>query len=298
MTRCKEFYERFDELRHIAKEIKGYCEVDAQKSIQRFGEYIDFCTKYDLRPFGLIPEGALRPLIAGRNSDIAQIVVEQLKTRMKSDNPKIAQITNKVVRQLIAEIRRTSVDAPAFPDKKYRCLVIDPPWPVQKIEREERPNQGPELDYPTMTLEEISDLPIPKLADSEGCHVYLWVTHKLLPEGLKLFETWGVKYQCLLTWVKSSGMTPFSWMYNSEHVLFGRIGHLELLQNGVKLAFQAPNQIHSRKPDIFYEVVRMVSPPPRLNMYARGTIGGFESYGNEVTKFDELREGLVVRTKV
>jgi hypothetical protein len=122
MTRCKEFYERFDELRHIAKEIKGYCEVDAQKSIQRFGEYIDFCTKYDLRPFGLIPEGALRPLIAGRNSDIAAIVVEQVKTRMKSDNPKFAQITNKVVRQLIAETRRNPVDTPLFPDKKYRCL--------------------------------------------------------------------------------------------------------------------------------------------------------------------------------
>ena len=287
MTRCKEFYEKFDQLRHMAKKIKGYCEVDAHESIRRFDKYVDFCQKYDLTPMGVVTERALRPLIAERNADIAPLIVASLKSAL---NKKGFTITGKYVHRLIAEKRRRSVDTPPFPDKKYRCLVIDPPWPVQKIEREERPNQGPELDYPTMTLDEISKLPIPEKADSEGCHVYLWVTHKLLPEGLKLFETWGVKYQCLLTWVKPSGMTPFSWMYNSEHVLFGRVGHLELLQNGIKLAFQAPNQIHSRKPDIFYEVVRTVSPPPRLNMYARGTIEGFESYGNEVTKFDELRE--------
>ena len=39
---------------------------------------------YDLRPMGRIPERALRPLIAERNADIAPMVVEQLKKRMKS----------------------------------------------------------------------------------------------------------------------------------------------------------------------------------------------------------------------
>jgi len=54
------------------------------------------------------------------------------------------------------------------PAGRYRCIVIDPPWPVQKIEREERPDQGVALDYPTMTLGEIASLPIPDIADSVG----------------------------------------------------------------------------------------------------------------------------------
>jgi len=187
MVKCQEFYEQFNKLREMAKHVKGYCEVDAKESIRRFTAYSKFCKNHELTPFGVIPEGALRPLIKERNEDIAPIVVERIKTRMKSKSPKDSQITNGVVRRFIADIRRKSTDTPPFPKQKHRCLIIDPPWPVKKIEREERPNQGLELDYPTMTLEDIAKLPIADLANSDGCHVYLWVTHKYLPEGLRLF---------------------------------------------------------------------------------------------------------------
>lgn len=176
-----------------------------------------------------------------------------------------------------------------FPSKKFRCLIIDPPWPVKKIEREKRPNQGIALDYPTLSLKEIAKLPVPKLANPAGCHVYLWVTHKFLPEGLRLFEKWGVKYQCVLTWIKSTGMTPFSWMYNTEHVLFGRIGNLDLLRYGVKLSFGGKKREHSRKPESFYDIVRIVSPRPRMDLFAREKRKGFDAWGDEVKKFGGSR---------
>jgi len=203
---------------------------------------------------------------------------EQIAVDLKVSQQRVSQIVK------IVEARKTAqqTQTPSFPDKKYCCLVIDPPWPIQKIEREVRPNQGLELDYPTMTLEEITSLRISDLADSNGCHVYLWVTHKFLPEGLRLFEKWGVKYQCVLTWVKPTGMTPFSWMYNTEHVLFGRIGSLSLLKLGMKLSFQESVKKHSQKPDKFYEIVSKVSPEPRLELFARQKRVGFEVWGNEV----------------
>ena len=203
----------------------------------------------------------------------------------------------KITRQRIGQIVRVvearenipgPTETPEFPDKRYHCLVIDPPWPSKKIEREERPNQGPFLDYPTLTLEEISELPIPDLAQEEGCHVFLWVTQKYLPEGLSLFEKWGVKYQCVLTWVKPTGITPFSWMYNTEHVLFGRIGSLQLSKLGIKLSFEGKTREHSRKPDEFYEIVKQVSPNPRLELFAREPREGFEVWGNEVNKFERV----------
>ncbi|MGH7722223.1 MAG: MT-A70 family methyltransferase [Candidatus Dormibacteria bacterium] len=168
------------------------------------------------------------------------------------------------------------------PEGSYRCLVIDPPWPIERIEREVRPNQDALLAYPTMTVDEIAELPIPELAHLDGCHVYLWVTHRFLPDGLRLFSQWGVRYQCVMTWVKNVGMTPFSWMYDTEHVLFGRVGSLPLLHNGLRLSFTAPTTEHSEKPAIFYARAAAASPEPRLEMFTRAIHHGFEAWGNEV----------------
>lgn len=178
-----------------------------------------------------------------------------------------------------------TVDEPIPPrDGKYRCIVIDPPWDIKKIERAERPNQGVTLDYPTMSLEQIADeslVPVRAHAD-EDCHLYLWVTHKYLPAGLELMEAWGFRYQCMMTWRKNVGITPFSWMYDTEHVLFGRRGNLPLEQLGLRLSFDAPVQGHSVKPDVFYERVVAASPGPRIDMFARKPREGFEVWGNEV----------------
>jgi N6-adenosine-specific RNA methylase IME4 len=89
----------------------------------------------------------------------------------------------------------------------------------------------------------------------------------------------------VLTWVKNVGFTPFSWMYSTEMCLFGRIGNLPLLANGKRLDFNAKVREHSRKPEEFYELVKTVSPGPRLDMFAREAHDGYESWGNETSKF-------------
>jgi N6-adenosine-specific RNA methylase IME4 len=170
------------------------------------------------------------------------------------------------------------------PAGKYRCIVIDPPWPMKKIARDERPTQV-SIDYPTMTLDEIRDLPIPDLADDVGCHVYLWTTHKHLPNALSLFESWSVNYQCVMTWVKNVGFTPFSWMYSTEHVLFGRVGSLGVERKGLRLDFAAKVREHSRKPDEFYDLVVQATPAPRLEMFARQERDGFTAWGSETDWF-------------
>lgn len=170
--------------------------------------------------------------------------------------------------------------------RKYRCVVIDPPWPIQKIERDARPMQGQNLDYAIMTIEEIAGVPVLEQADPDGCHFYLWVTHKFLPAGLQLFERWGIRYQCVMTWVKPVGFTPFSWMYSTEHVLFGRIGSLDLLRMGLRLDFTGKVREHSRKPDEFFDLVAQASPGPRLEMFARQAREGFDAWGNEVGRFE------------
>lgn len=166
---------------------------------------------------------------------------------------------------------------------RFRCVVVDPPWPVQKIEREVRPHQGRHLDYPTMPLDEIADLPIRDLVDPAGAHVYLWTTHRFLPDALALLVAWGCRYECTFTWRKQVGPTPYSWMYDTEFALFARAGaRLDLKRNGLRLSIDAPATGHSRKPDAFYERVVEASPERRLDMFARQQRAGFHVWGDEV----------------
>lgn len=153
---------------------------------------------------------------------------------------------------------------------------------MKKIVRVVRPNQQEHLDYPTMTLDQIKSIPVSSFADLSGCHVYLWTTHRFLPDAFDVFGAWGVKYQCLLTWVKNVGFTPYSFMYSTEFVLFGRFGSLPLLKLGKRTDFNAKVTKHSEKPDAFYELVDVVSPDPKLDMFARKPRDGWSVWGNEV----------------
>lgn len=182
----------------------------------------------------------------------------------------------KEVRRELAEAN-PQVETPPLPEGKYRTIVLDPPWPIQKIPLDRRPVEKEEMDYPRRTLEQIQELPIPELGFEDGTHVYLWVTHKFLPEGLGLFKHWGVRYECVLTWNKPTAQ-PLWWRFLTEHCLFGKIGTLPLLEKGHAVSFSAPQQKHSHKPEEFYRLVRSVSPEPRLTMfdYARE---GFEQWG-------------------
>ena len=170
------------------------------------------------------------------------------------------------------------VEIPGFPTGPFRAIVIDPPWPVEKIVLDRRPVEKERMDYPTWPLDKIRDeLPIAKLADPRGCHIYLWVTHKFLPYGLELFGAWGVRYECVLTWFKPTAQ-PLWWKYNTEHCLFGKIGALAPLEKGQPVGFQAPRQRHSHKPDKFFSMARKVSPKRRLTMFD-GPRDGFEEWG-------------------
>lgn len=167
----------------------------------------------------------------------------------------------------------------------YRTIVIDPPWPMEKIPRKVRPNQI-DMDYDTMSIEEIKGFPLKSFVSGDGCHLYLWTTHKHLPSAFEVLKAWGVNYQCLLTWVKNVGITPFSWMYSTELVLFGGIGNLSLIKKGVRLDFNDKVREHSRKPDKFYEIVKRVSPEPRIDIFSREKRQGFDQYGYGWEEFE------------
>jgi len=136
-----------------------------------------------------------------------------------------------------------------------------------------------------MSIEAIRNFPIKRVLAENGCHVYLWTTHRFLPDAFIILREWGVNYECLLTWVKNVGFTPYSWMYSTEHVLFGRVGDLQVKQKGTRVDFTGKVREHSRKPDEFYDLVCKMSPGPRIDLFSREKHDGFDQYGLEIEKF-------------
>ncbi len=164
--------------------------------------------------------------------------------------------------------------------KKYDVVVIDPPWQMEKIEREVAPLQTG-FDYSTMTIEEIKNY---KLPNEKDCHVFMWITHKNLPHGFDIFENWKVKYVCCFVWHKNGGFQPFGLpQYNCEFVLYGRIGVPEFFDlKNFNVCFSANRTGHSEKPELFYQTIKRVTVGKRVDIFGRREIDGFDSWGDEI----------------
>jgi len=168
-------------------------------------------------------------------------------------------------------------------DKKYRTIYADPPWEQGMAGKyRTRHRRVRTLAYPTMTVEDICQLPVLDLAE-KACHLWLWTTNQFLRDGFDVLQTWGFKYLAPITWVKPSGCGNY-FVSRTQTLLFGYkdkcVFPLERYKPTVLYA-NIPKR-HSQKPEEFIDLIESISPVPRIELFARQQRFGWDCWGNEV----------------
>jgi N6-adenosine-specific RNA methylase IME4 len=186
-------------------------------------------------------------------------------------------------------------DAYNLPRKKYSCIVIDPPW-FYELRKDDNTHRN-RIPYPPMKIEEILKLPIPALCDEKGTVLWLWFTNNHMLEASSCIQHWGFTLKTILTWEKISkkGTTRIGtghWLRNcTEHCILATHGNVTSFSHSKKLTneptiLKAPRREHSRKPEEFYSLVEHLCEGTKLEMFARQQRKGWDTWGNEVNKFD------------
>ncbi len=187
-------------------------------------------------------------------------------------------------------------------NKKYQIIYADPPWKYRRTGVQ----GAAAAQYPCMSIEEICALPIQQITD-KNCILFLWATYPHLKEALQVIEAWGFEYKSIgFVWIKQnrSGKGYFFglgfWTRgNSEICLLATKGNPKRKSNRISQLIFSPLQRHSQKPIIVRQkIVELMGDLPRIELFARQKVYGWDCWGNEVTSDIDLTETIKKEEKL
>ena len=181
--------------------------------------------------------------------------------------------------------------------KKYNVIYADPPWRFSQginrrkdIREKFGTNEELSIQYPTMSDKEIIELNVADYAD-DNCVLFVWTTDAHLEVAIKAINNWGFKYKTVaFTWNKKRGFMGKWTVKQCEICLLATKGtaHKLLKSFKEKLYLEENKTEHSKKPNEFRKrIERMFGDVPKLEMFARTRVEGWDAWGNETDKFEE-----------
>ncbi len=183
--------------------------------------------------------------------------------------------------------------------RKYPVIYADPPWRFQNFSQKGE-GRNAIAHYDCLDAEALANLPVADYAASD-CTLLMWATDPLLPQALKIIESWGFKYKTVgFYWAKlnktanPNGFTSddfFSGLgywtrANVEQCLLATRGKPRRISKSVRKLCVAPRRAHSRKPEEIYGRIEALVAGPYLELFARGTRPGWDQWGDQSGLFD------------
>lgn len=180
--------------------------------------------------------------------------------------------------------------------KKYSIIYADPPWEFNNKNTGGSMKSGAIAKYSTMTVDEICELPIKAIAD-DNCILFMWWVGSQPKEALRVVEAWGfiIKTMTGFTWVKLTAKVKrwfgmgFYTRQGTENCIIAIKGHPKIKKHNVRNLIIAKAPEHSRKPAcVRGRIKRLMGDIPRVELFARTSVSGWDVWGNEVKSDIEL----------
>lgn len=183
-----------------------------------------------------------------------------------------------------------------IPDHRFKVLYADPPWSYN----DKKPRGGAEHHYRTMNTGELAALSVNgrHVSDlaSPDCALFLWATWPLLPDAISVIEGWGFEYKtCAFTWVKTTKTgDPFFGLGrytrgNTEVCLLGTRGKVARASASVRqvmideqTVFAQRGRHSAKPPEIRDRIVQLLGDVPRIELFARERVQGWEAWGDQL----------------
>lgn len=180
-----------------------------------------------------------------------------------------------------------------FPNKKYKIIYADPPWPYSKYRNLAKNNNDKirVTPYKAMTLEDIKQMPISQITEKD-CVLLMWVTFPCLEMGLKVIKAWGFTFKTVaFNWMKKNkkGIGFFMGFghytrSNGEICLLATKGKgLKVLKKNMSQVVVTPLTQHSQKPTIVRKkIVDLFGDEDRIELFARKQAAGWDAWGDDL----------------
>ena len=174
----------------------------------------------------------------------------------------------------------------SFPEKKYSVIYADPPWSY----RNKGTRAAADNHYQTMTLNDIKSMPVEDIADDD-CVLFLWATFPMLQEAFATIRAWEFEYKTVaFVWAKQNRCSK-GWFFglgnwtrsNAEVCLLATRGKPKRESASVHSLVVDPVGRHSAKPtEVRERIVNLMGDVPRIELFARERVDGWDAWGNEV----------------
>lgn len=191
--------------------------------------------------------------------------------------------------------------APLKP-RHYGKLLLDPPW-AYEMRSPAGYDKSPEAHYPTMTIGELSQMPVRELA-APNCLMVMWSTWPHLKKAMELMVALGFTYKTGGSWHKltKTGKSAMGGGFivrsATEPYLIGTVGAPKLRSKSVRnviltvedfpTGIESLRREHSRKPPEMRQALDVLLPDVAgCELFATEPWPGNDVWGNDTNKYAE-----------
>jgi len=184
-------------------------------------------------------------------------------------------------------------------ERRYPVIYADPPWKFAAYS-EKGEGRSAVAHYDCMTMDQLFALRVQEIA-SDDAVLFLWTTDPFLQMGMKLIEAWGFKFKTVaFYWAKikkTADVNSLSerdfftglgyWTRaNVEPCLLATRGKPRRISRKVRRLIISERREHSRKPDVVYDKIEELVDGPYIELFARSSRKGWESWGDQTSLFE------------